>query len=136
MRYKQIFHISKILALLLVVWPLSDGSTETAKQPNEYKFSLSAIRCLIRNATQIRSLASSIIILDVSSCPPRGLEAESLVSVQDSAVPLGDMGLPNNGARTDSILIIPKNKVSCFMSVIEGLSDATTEPISVDFSHC
>ena len=122
-----------LLWLGISVIAFCDFSTASAQSHlNQYKLSRNAIRCVIENKQTLEALPQSTLILDLSSCPPRSLDVASLVNAQDSLLPNSSIEIESG---PDSLLIVPKSKLSCFVARLEGVG-ASSDPALVDFSTC
>jgi hypothetical protein len=89
---------------------------------------------LLANQDAIEAMTAPTVILDVSVCPPRGLDATALVHVQDSGVPAGDVSFNESGP--DTLLIIPHSHLSCFVESIRKLSVSPDDLVSFDLAAC
>jgi hypothetical protein len=109
---------------------------EPRPDANKYRLSQSSLSCLLANRAKLAKLALSPIILDVSVCPPRGLDIRSAMDVQaNTAAPVANMGV-EEAAKTDSLLIIPRVQLPCFIARIEELQRETADIVTLDLTSC
>jgi hypothetical protein len=119
-------------ALLFVGIAHAPAQTNTAR----YRLSASAIKCIADHSKEIASSTSSEIILDISKCPPRGIQLESFhLSVQDSALPKAPV-FTKEAEVADSILFIPQASLSCYIAKITSVRSFSQDPVEIDFSNC
>jgi hypothetical protein len=125
-----------LVACLIPMYHSSALLAQTSPLLNTYRLSRSSIVCVTENESLLQALTVPMIILDVSVCPPRGLGIESLVTVRDSGVPTADIKFRADGSAPDSLLIIPKAKLSCFLSTLKSIGKLVGDPVLADFSAC
>jgi hypothetical protein len=125
-----------VAASLSTFPPIPAFALENSSVTETYRLSKTAIRCVIQSKDTIRAITRELIVLNISVCPPIGVDVINLIPVRNSALPTKSMQVTDSPNSPDTILIIPKDHLDCFISKVESLSPIESDPVSVDFSSC
>jgi hypothetical protein len=131
----------RLLTVLAIVAWLTDTGHHAWPQSTVYQYRLSAraIKCLVENRAALEAMNRPLIVLNLGTCPPIGLELDKVVGVQDNPLATGriksvdDKVVPT---RLDSLVFLTSAMVPCFLKLIEPFQHSNDEVILVDLYPC